>query len=311
MTSLRESADDYLRIRRALGYKLVNTGALLPRFVEYLEASGADTVTTELALAWATLPVATKPVYWQGRLTIARGFARYLQTIDPRAEIPPTDALPAARGRPAPYIYSDEDIDALMIAAGRLKTRLGAATMQTLLGLLAVTGMRSGEAVRLDRDDVDLQHARLIVRDSKFGKSRQLPVDPTTVAALRNYLQVRDRLKPSPRTSALLIGTRGERLTRHYAEWAFRLLRERIGLKPRPGCGPPRLHDLRHTFAVRTILDSYRTDGDPQARLAALSTYLGHANPAASYWYLSATPELLALVAARLEQHLTDTETKR
>jgi integrase/recombinase XerD len=171
---------------------------------------------------------------------------------------------------------------------------------------LAVTGMRIGEAVSLDRDDADLQHGRLIVRNSKFGKSRQLPLHPSTVTALRNYLLLRDQIKPRPATPALLIGTRGERLTRDYAEWAFRLLRERARLRPRPGCGPPRLHDLRHSFAVATMLDSYRYGRDPAACQAALSTYLGHADPGASYWYLSAAPELLALAATRLERHLKE-----
>ena len=181
------------------------------------------------------------------RLRAVRGFARYLKTIDPATELLATDLLPTGgRTRPTPYIYSDGDIVRLMAAAGGLQTRLGAATMRTLIGLLAATGMRVGEALRLDRGDADLEHGRLIVRNSKFGKSRRLPLHPTTVAALSDYLLLRDRLKPTPITPALLIGTRGERLSRGYAEWAFRLLRERAGLRPRPGCGPPRLHDMRH-----------------------------------------------------------------
>jgi integrase len=308
MSSLGESAGDYLQVRRALGYKLRTTGELLPQFVEYLEAHGVDTVTTELALAWATLPADTKPVYWQRRLIVARGFARYLQTIDPRAEVPPTDALPSGHGRPAPYIYSEQEIHALMSAAAGWRSALGSRTLRTMIGLLAVTGMRISEAVRLDRGDLDLVHGRLIVRDSKFGKSRQLPLHPTTVRALRDYLRVRDQLRPHPDTPALLLSTTGRRLTCRYAQWQFAQLRARVGLAPRPGSKPPRLHGLRHTFAVRTMLDSYRTDGDPQARLAALSTYLGHANPAASYWYLSATPELLTLAASRLERHLDQPE---
>lgn len=311
MSSLRKSADDYLQVRRALGYKLKTTGELLPQFVDYLEANGADTITVELALAWATLRAGTKPAYWERRLIIARGFARYLQTIDPRAEIPPTDALPSGRSRPVPYIYTEEEIQALMIAAAGWRSALGSRTLGTMIGLLAVTGMRISEAVRLDRGDLDLVHARLIVRDSKFGKSRQLPLHPTTVRALRDYLRVRDRLRPQAQTPALLLSTTGRRLTCHYAQWQFARLRERAGLTSRPGTRPPRLHGLRHTFAVRTMLDSYRTESDPQARLAALSTYLGHANPAASYWYLSAAPELLALAASRLERHLDQTGISR
>lgn len=310
MSQLRQAATDYLQVRRALGHKLQDAGYRLPQFIDFLEAHGADTVTIELALAWAT-PSSNKPSTWQRRLIVVRGFARYLQTIDPRAEVPPTDILPSIGRRPAPHIYSEAEIQALLAAAGRWRPQLGRATLQTMLGLLAVTGMRISEAVRLDRGDVDLANGRLLVRDSKFGKSRQLPLHPTTVHALRDYLRVRDQLRPQPQTTALLITTVGQRLTRRYAEWQFARLRERAELTARPGSRPPRLHDLRHTFAVRTMLDSYRTDGDPRARLAALSTYLGHANPAASYWYLSATPELLGLAAARLEHHLDQTGAAR
>jgi integrase/recombinase XerD len=307
MSSLRQACEDYLRIRRALGFKLERAGELLPRFIDYLESAGADTITTEHALRWATLPSTAKPVYWQLRLTVVRGFARYLQTIDPAAELPPTGLLPACGGRrPTPYVCSDAEIAALIAAAGRWRSRLGGPTLQTLIGLLAVTGMRIGEAIRLDRGDLDLEHRRLVVRNSKFGKSRQLPLQPTTIEALRDYLDLRDQLHPHVEAPALLITATGKRMDRHYVEWQFAQLRRRVGLTPRPGCHPARLHDIRHTFAVRTMLDSYRAGEDVQARLAQLSTYLGHADPGASYWYLSAAPELLALAATRLEHHLTE-----
>jgi len=308
MSSLRQATEDYLRIRRALGFKLEAAGRLLPQFLDYLESVGAETITTEHAVRWATLPSAANPVWWGMRLTVVRGFARYLQTIDPTTELPPVGVLPAAAAgrRPAPYVYSDADIAALITAAGRWRARLASATLQTLIGLLAVTGMRIGEAIRLDRSDVDLEHARLVVRKSKFGKSRQLPLHPSTVEALRAYLRQRDELRPRVETPALLISERGKRLERHHVEWQFRLLRKRIGLTPRPGSQPPRLHDIRHSFAVHTMLDSYRTGGDPAARLAQLATYLGHADPAASYWYLSAAPDLLSLAAARLERHVLE-----
>jgi integrase/recombinase XerD len=307
MSPLRQASKDYLQIRRALGFKLQRAGQMLPSFIDYLESVGAQRITTEHAVAWAALPAGAQPVYWAARLTVVRGFARYLQTLDPATEIPPT-GLPGFRGtaRPTPYLYSQAEIVALMDAASSLQTRLGAATMRTVIGLLAVTGMRIGEAVRLDRADLDLGHARLVVRNSKFGKSRQLPLDASTITALRDYLRLRDHVKPHPITQALLIGTRGDRLNLHACEWTFRLLRNRIGLTARPGCRAPRLHDLRHSFAVQTMLDSYRTDGDPTGLLATLSTYLGHADPGATYWYLSAAPELLALAATRLEEHLTE-----
>lgn len=188
-----------------------------------------------------------------------------------------------------------------MTAAEHLQTRLGSATMRTLIGLLACTGMRVGEAIRLDRRDLDLHRARLVILNTKFGKSRLLPLHPSTVTALGEYLEGRDRLKPITNTTALLIGTRGGRLHHYTAQWTFRLLCQRLGLSARPGSRPPRLADLRHTFAVNAMLDSYRNHGDPARRLLHLSTYLGHIDSANTYWYLSAAPELLALAAARLD----------
>jgi integrase len=307
MSPLRQQLDDYLHTRRALGFKLISEGALLCSFVSHMETAGADTVTVADALRWATLPSSGKPVYHAKRLRAVRGFARYLHALDPAHELLATDLLSSGGWRrPAPYIYTEEEIAALMAAAGQLKTRLGAATMRTLIGLLAVTGMRVGEAIRLDRDDLDLKHGRLVVNRSKFGKSRRLPLDLTTIIALREYLDTRDALKPQTQTAALLIGTWGGRLHRDVVESTFRLLRKRIGLQARPGSQPPRVHDIRHTFAVHTMLDAYRAGGDPSACASALATYLGHADPGASYWYLSAAPELLALAAARLEAHQTE-----
>jgi integrase len=304
MSSLRHSAEDYLRIRRSLGFKLESAGRLLPQFLDYLESAGAHTITTELAVRWATLPSAASPVWWQVRLTVVRGFARYLQTLDPAAELPPSGVLPATGGRrPAPYIYSEPEIVALMTAAPGRRPPLSVATSRTLIGLLAVTGLRISEAIRLDRADLDLEHARLLVHNSKFGKSRQLPLHASTIEALRRYLRDRDQLHPNVQTTALLITATGKRLDRRNVEWQFARLRKRLGITPRPGSHPPRLHDIRH-YAVRTMLDTYRAGDDPVARLAQLATYLGHADPAASYWYLSAAPELLGLAAARLEHHL-------
>ena len=308
MSPLRQAAEDYLRIRRSLGFKLETAGTLLPQFLDHLESSGAKTITTEHAVWWATLPSDANPIWWGVRLTVVRGFARYLQTLDPAAELPPIGVLPAAASgrRPAPYIYSEKEIVALIDAAENWRPRLSAATMQTLIGLLAVTGMRIGEAIRLDRDHLDLDHRRLVVRNSKFGKSRELPLHPTTTRALRAYLRCREELRPQAETDALLITATGNRLLRDNVERQFRRLRKQTGLTARPGSRPPRIHDIRHSFAVHTMLDSYRDGEDPAVRLAQLATYLGHADPGALYWYLSAAPDLLSLAAARLEQHLTE-----
>lgn len=306
MTPLTQALADYLTIRRALGYKLERAGKLLGQFVAYLNEVGADTVTTEQALAWATMPSSADPNWLAHRLSAARRFAAYLHTVDPAAEVPPADLLPARPQRATPYLYSAGDIPALIAAAGTLRSPLRAATYQALIGLLAVTGLRVGEAIRLDRDDIDWNHGLLIVRNSKFGKSREIPLHETTVRALRDYSRERDQLYCSPSVPAVFISTAGTRLLYCNVNWTFLRLVHGAGLKPRSGSCRPRLHDLRHTFAVRTLLEAYQTGSDVKVRLSLLSTYLGHVDPGATYWYLSAAPELLALAGQRLDDHLGD-----
>lgn len=304
MSRLREALVDYLRIRRALGYKLERAGKLLPQFVDYLEQLGADIVTTEHALAWATLPAGGSGRWWAFRLSMARGFAAYLQTLDPATEVPPKDLLAGRPPRATPYLYSDEEVAALLTAAGMLRSSLRVATYRTLIGLLAVTGMRVGEAIRLDRGDLDLKHELLVVRNSKFGKSRELPLHPSTIRALRDYQRLRDRHKPPPATPALFVSPAGTRLLYCNVHATFRQLRARAGLEPRSARCRPRIHDLRHSFAIRTLLDAYHGEGEIEPRLSLLATYLGHVRPDSTYWYLSAAPELLALAGQRLERHL-------
>jgi len=304
MTALRQALADYLTMRRRLGYKLERAGKLLAQFVAYLGDVGADTVTVEHALAWASLPAGGDPSWWSYRLSVVRGFAVYLRTLDPATEVPAAELMPWRPRRATPYPYSDEEIAALLAAAGTLRFPLRVATYQTLIGLLAVTGLRVGEAIRLDRGDIDFAHELLVVRDSKFGKSREVPLHPSTMQALRAYLYRRDRLQPPPSAPALFISPAGTRLLYCNVHSTFRQLRRRAGLQPRSASCRPRIHDLRHTFAIRTVLDAYRADADVQARLPLLSTYLGHVDPGATYWYLSAAPELLALAGQRLERHL-------
>ena len=304
MIPLRRALDDYLTMRRGLGFKLARTEKLLAQFISYLDDVGADIVTVEHALTWASLPTGGDRSWWAYRLSVVRGFATYLQTLDPTTEVPAAELLPWRPRRATPYLYSDAEIAALIDAADTLRFPLRVATYKTLIGLLAVTGMRVGEAIRLDRDDLDLAHELLVVRDGKFGKSRELPLQPSTIRALRDYLRLRDRLHPAPSAPALLISPAGTRLLYCNVHATFRQLRRRAGLQPRSASCRPRIHDLRHTFAVRTLLDAYRSEADVQARLPLLSTYLGHVDPGATYWYLSAAPELLALAGERLERHL-------
>lgn len=300
MSALSEAAADYLRLRRSLGHDLAEAHRLLPRFVAYLESVGALTVTIETALAWAQQPgVDPSNSVWPRRITIARGFARHMAGIDARTEIPPAGLIPSRQRWQPPYVYSTADVEALMAAARALRFRLPAATHESVIGLLASTGIRVGEALRLDRGDVDRVNGVLHIRESKFGKSRFVPVLPSTLAALDKYAQVRDQLLAKPATPSFFVSVRGTRLIYPVVQQVFQRLRESAGV----GAGStirPRIHGLRHTFAIRTLMEWYRTGQDVEARLPVLSTYLGHRDPRSTYWYLSAAPELLTLAAGRL-----------
>jgi integrase/recombinase XerD len=303
---LRAALADYLRIRRALGYKLTKDARALRGFVEFLEQRGAERVTIELALDWATLPANGAPAYLANRLTMVRQFAAYLATIDPATEIPLGRLLRAGKRRATPYVYSEREIVALIDAAENLRYPLLVSTYRTLIGLLAVTGLRVGEAIRLDLKDIDSERELLVGRNTKFNKTRLVPLHPSTIEALHNYLRHRGRLYPcpAPSTPAVFISAAGTRLIYNCVNVTFGKLARRAGLQPRSPTCRPRAHDLRHTFAVRTVLDGYRTGADLQPRLSILSTYLGHVNPSNTYWYLSAAPELMQLAGERLQQHL-------
>jgi integrase len=264
VSHLRNALADYLTMRRALGYKMDKAERLLGQFVTFAEDRGETHVRAGTALAWATKPAGADAIWTSRRLAEVRLFARHLRTLDPRTEVPADDLLPAQIRRATPYLYTPREIAALMRATGNLRGTHVQATYRTLIGLLAATGMRIGEAIGLDRDDFDAGGGMVTIRHGKFDKARALPLHPTTVAALQDYLH---------------------------------------GIAPRSAACRPRIHDLRHSFAVSTIIDDYRT-GDPGSRLAILSTYLGHADPGDTYWYLSAAPELLGLAGERLERHL-------
>ena len=276
MTPLRTALADYLALRRSLGYKLERSGKLLNQFVAYCEAIGADVVTTELALAWATLPEGASRNWAAQRLSVVRCFARYLSFVDDRAQVPPPDVLPGTAHRASPYLYSEAEVAALMAAAYRFPSPLRQAT---LVGLLYVSGMRVGEAIRLDRTDVDLASALVTVRRSKFGKSRELAVHTSTVEALRAYATLRDRYFPSPRTEAFFVSLAGTRLLYCNFHWAFSAMVAGAGLVRRSPTCRPRPHDLRHSFAVSTLISWYADGADIEARLPQLSTYLGHVHP--------------------------------
>jgi integrase len=273
---------------------------LLQQFVAYLDERGDSFVTTAVAIDWATQPRDAAPGWWTQRLVFVRGFAKYLQTIDPRTEIPALDHLPHHRTRTAPYVYSAEDLAALLSATQTLRSPLKAATYKTLLGLLSVTGMRVGEAVALDECDIDHRRALLVVRKTKFDKSREIPLHASTLQALDRYRRHRDRLAPRQTLPSFFVSTVGSRLIYNNVHETFLRLVYVAGLgKRRPR---PTIHDLRHTFAIQTVLAWYRDGVDVEARISVLSTYLGHVGPSSTYWYLTAVPELLEAATVRLER---------
>lgn len=300
MSALEQSMRDYLQLRRSLGHDLAEAHLLLPSFVAFLDANGARTVTVADALSWAQRsPGRGGYSVAPRRMTTVRGFAGYLAGIDPATEIPPLGLVPHRQRWRPPFLFTPADVDTLLGAAGRsLVSPLHVATYQTLLGLLAASGLRIGEAIKLDRADIDWHDGVLLIRESKFGKTRLVPLQPSSMAALHTYEQVRDRLQPRPLEQSFFVSMTRKRLLYAVVGQTFRRLVNAAGI----GVGaphPPRLHDLRHSFAIRTLIGWYRCGEDVQARLPALSTYLGHREPAHTYWYLSASAELLALAAAR------------
>jgi integrase/recombinase XerD len=284
--TLREALADYLRLRRRLGFEMPQDGRLLEGFVDFLEQAGAERITTELALTWARLPVDAHPHYWRQRLSV----------------VPSKDLLPGHRPRIAPYIYTKTEIAALIAAAEKLSPRLRAARHQTLIGLLAVTGMRPGEVLALDRQDVDLRHGLVHVRAGKQKKQREVPLHASTIRALRDYARLRDARFPEPSTPAFFIGGRGRRVPRGELNRTFTQLVREVGLDGRGARGRPRPHDLRHALAVHTLVDWFEAGEDIDRRMPLLSAFLGHVDPASTYWYLEAVPELLQLISHRLEQ---------
>ena len=301
-TTLHGAAEDYLVLRRSFGYLLKGHDRPLFDFVGYLDRVGLDMVTVEAAVAWAVGSEAT-PLRHAQRLSIARGFATYLQALDPRCQVPPRDLLPEGRRRVPPHIYTAEEIGELMAQSRGLRPLLRAATLETVIGLLAVTGMRSGEATRLDRGDVDLGTGRLRVIATKFNKSRELALHPSAIEAMQHYVRQRDRRWPEATTAGFFVSSTGRRLSQGSLDSTFAQLVARAGLRPAPGSRArrPRLHDLRHSLAVATLLRWHRDGADVQALLPALSAQLGHNDPSSTYWYVTGVPELFCLVSERVQ----------
>jgi len=301
---LRQSLADYLELRRALGARLSTAGRLLHQYLEWLDEHGMDTITIDNALAWATQPACAAPAWWAIRLSAVRGLATHLHNIDPSVQVPPATLIRRGSDRATPYLYSDAEVSALIEAAGELKPRLRAATYQTLISLLVITGMRIGEIIALDTSDVDAGHDLLVVSDAKSGSSRLVPLEATAMRALARYIGLRDHLHPHPASPALLLSTRATRLHHSNFGLTYTRLLEQAGITRRSASCRPRIHDHRHSFAVNTVRDWYATGADVPAMMPRLSTYLGHSDPKHTFWYLSAAPELMALAGQRLDAYL-------
>jgi integrase len=303
MSQLRTAADDYLALRRSLGYKLTHQGRLVADFVSYMDSIASSRVTVDAVLAWATRPEGAAPAWLHARLSAVRGFAVFLKNRDPATEVPEPGLLPDGKHRADPYIYTDDEIIRLLAAAGRLPSPLRAATYRTLFGLMAVTGLRIGEAVGIDRGDIDWTQELLSVMRTKYTGSRQLPLHHSTMEALGEYAQQRDALcLKEPTAVSFFVSMTGTRLIPTVATRVFASVCRDAGIGPRSATCRPRLHDLRHTYSVKSLIGWYRAGEDVARRLPELSTYLGHTSPASTYWYLSGTPELLGLAVDRLER---------
>ena len=304
MSGLRDLLEGYLATRRALGFKLVAPGKTLDAFVGWMEDAGEPTIRRDLVTAWVS-QFSRRTVL--DRLNHIRQFAEHVAWFDPKTEVPILHSGSYGSHRARPLIFTSEQASALLVAAGSLTPRVRAASWQTLLGLLTVTGMRISEARNLNDDDVTIDHdagdgsgwAR--VTDTKFGKSRLVPLHPTTMTAIRRYQRLRDRTFPVPKTTAVFVARRGTRIARSTAGHTFREIREAAGLTGGPTEPVARLHDFRHSFATNTLIGHIRAGGDVDAMMPVLSAFLGHVGPEATYWYLANTPELAAALAERIQ----------
>lgn len=309
MTTLRSAVHEYLALRRGLGFKLHDAGTALLKFVAFMDQHRASYITSRLALAWAQQSRTVQPTEWARRLSVVRGFARHCSATDPRTEIPPDGVLPYRPRRARPYLYSDEEIRKLLRAALTQPARDGLRpwTYHGLFGLLSVSGLRLGEARNLQLQDVDLGAAVLTIRGAKFGKSRLVPLHRSTRSILANYLARRHRCWATrPVSSYVFVSSRGNRLDVGTIHRMFYVVSRQIGLRGPSDSHGPRLHDLRHRFAVKALLRWYRAGEDAERHLPVLSAYLGHVHVSDTYWYLSAWPELMHEAMRRLERRWED-----
>lgn len=304
MNSWREAVEEYVLMRRSLGFKLLDAKVRLTNFASFLEQRRAAHITISLAMEWAQQEKTARPAEWARRLSLIRGFARHWSAHDQQTEVPPSGLLPHRPGRAHPYLYSHAEVRHLLEAAHQLPSARGlrGPTFHCLLGLLAVAGLRISEARNLRTEDVDLNEGILTIRGAKFGKSRLVPIHPSTRTVLSDYASQRDRLL-ARRPETFFVSGRGTRLDGAEIRRTFYYLSRQVGLRGPSESHGPRLHDFRHRFAVETLVQWYRSGHEIERRLPILSTYLGHVHVADTYWYLTACPELMGLAVERFEDY--------
>lgn len=307
MNTLRQAVEEYLSMRRDLGFRLREAGKGLLDFTAFMEQHRASYITSALALAWAQQPSNVQPAHWARRLSFVREFARYRSATDPRTQIPPQGLLPFRPKRARPYLYSDDEIESLLCAALKMPCRYERGKLRPwvyycLLGLLSVSGMRLGEARNLELKDVDLKASVLTIRGAKFGKTRLAPLHASTCKVLGRYIARRNRhWAQRPVSDYLFVSSSGNRLDSADIHRTFYALSRQIGLRGPSDSQGPRLHDLRHRFATSTLVRWYRRNQDPERLLPILSAYLGHVHVADTHWYLSDSPELMREAMRKVE----------
>ena len=312
---MQSYAEQFLKERRRLGFASRSMGYALRSFARYIDGLGFEgPLSVDVMAAWARCPKinADNPTTWARRLKVLRPFARWLRQFEPNTEVPDDTIFGSVGQRLAPHIYTEQEVADLLATAGRLRPQLRGATYETLFGLLAATGLRVSEVVHLLDADVDLKMGVLTVRQTKFAKSRQVPVHPTTLEALRRYCALRNRQVTITEGMPLFVGTRGQRhgcaLCLRQVRRVFEHLRMALGWINRGGHAQPRIHDLRHTFVVRRILLWHMQGVNIDQQMLALSTYVGHTKVSNTYWYMTAVPELMALAAGQFEPLIPDAE---
>ncbi len=306
MIKLKTAVDKYIQLRQSLGYKLRCEKYILYDFVRYMKKEKTDVITIDHAITWAKSRKNAKKARWSCRLSAVRCFSKYYKIIKSESQIIPDKILSFKYERKAPYIYTDKDVINILNACNSLypKNPIGKYTYKTLLGLISVTGMRISEAIALQEDDINFKDKYITVNKSKFNKSRIIPVSDSVIKELKKYQKKRDNYLPEIKKSSFFISVKGGRPYYSTVQKDFRKIIDSAGLNPKVGGRRQRIHDFRHTLAVRVLLMWYRNGDNVSQKMPILSTYLGHVEPRDTYWYLSAVPELMKLTSQKLEIYL-------